>query len=348
MFWLIGVRHRGRRLLSSTALCAALCLSAFSLSAFSGESTSDALAGQSTAELLTQSREAYTYFRRVDLSRALVTKGIVAVPKLGEALKQEHWHVRHCSLMTLHVLARDPAQRTAILPLVPAIAALVASDPSLGVRVEAARCLGAMAELGKAAQKELAQAAVGDKEDWVRMAAATALKAVRADLPVMLGVYDTMIRSTDKVSRAEGISKAGELHKQKIDISLLIPALSEVFRASIYDANFSEQTRVPAMELLNRLKVDTSELAPFITNDLATTWKSQENGYHPYQRMTLKILGQLGAHGAAAIPVLEAVIADPSKFGCDRQHPDYSGFISDSKESIRKIRAAMARTGDGK
>lgn len=347
MSWFIADRQRGWRCLLGATLGITLCATLGQM-AWASETTSDPLAGKSTADLLVLSREAYTIFARTDLSRALLTKGAAAVPQLAETLKHEHWHVRHCSLMALHALAKAPSQRTAMLSLVPAIGALVTSDPSLGVRIEAARCLGAMAEQGKAAQQELAQAAVGDQEDWVRMAAATALKSVQAELSVMLTVYDTMIRSTDKMSRAEGISKAGELQKQKVDITGLIPALKDVFRKSIYDANFSEETRVPAMALLNRLKVDTSELTPFITNDLATTWKSQENGYHPYQRMTLRILGQLGAHGAAAIPVLEAVIADPSKFGCDRQHPDYSGFISDAKESISKIRAAMARTGEGK
>ena len=49
----------------------------------------------------------------------------------------------------------------------------------------------------------------------MRIAAATALNSINADVPVMLVVYEAMIRSTDKMSRAEGISKANRLHEKK-------------------------------------------------------------------------------------------------------------------------------------
>ena len=310
-----------------------------------GEAEQQALSSQSAPELLKQSREAYTIFQRTELSQALAAKGAAALPQLGEALGHAHWHVRHCALMTLKTLAKVQGNRAAMLPLVPKLGALVLRDPALGVRIEAAECLGALAEQGKGAQQELAKAAVEDKDDWVRMSAASALNAVQADIPVMLTVYEAMIRSTDKISRAEGIRKAGTLQGKNLDITPLVPALLDVFRKPIYDANFSHQTREPAMNLLNKLKVDTRELAPCITKDLAAVWRTQEDGYHPYQRITLRILGQLGAYGAAAIPVLEEVIADPSKFGCKRSHPDYAGFISDSQESIKKIRAALANKG---
>lgn len=133
--------------------------------------------------------------------------------------------------------------------------------------------------------------------------------------------------------------------ENKIDITSLIPALMDVFRKPIYDANFSGQTRVPAMELLNKIKVDTKELVPFIAKNLASISKVQADGYHPYQRMTIKLLGRLGEHGEAAVPTLEAVVADPAKFGCSRSHPDYSGFISDSQESMGKIKSALAAKG---
>jgi hypothetical protein len=158
----------------------------------------------------------------------------------------------------------------------------------------------------------------------------------------MMVVYETMIRSTDKFSRAEGISKAGRLFEKKVDIMPLVPALLDVFRKPIYDANFSSQTRVPAMELLNRLKVDIKELVPFIIKDLSTIWTIHEDGYHPYQKITLSIMGKLAEHGEAAISTLEAVVADPEKFGCKRSHPDYAKFISVSKESITEIRSALA------
>lgn len=303
------------------------------------------LSAQSATALIKQSREAYTIFQRKDLSIALASKGVSAISELGQALGHEHWHVRHCALMTLQMLAKTDGNRSAIVPLVPKIADLVVKDPALGVRMMAADCLGAMAEKGKGGQTQLAKAAVEDKEDWVRLAAATALNAINADVSVMMVVYETMIRSTDKFSRAEGISKAGRLFERKVDIMPLVPALLDVFRKPIYDANFSSQTRVPALELLNRLKVDTKELVPFIVQDLGTIFKLQENGYHPYQRMTLKMLGRLGEHGEAAISTLEGVVADPAKFGCSRSHPDYSGFISDSQESIGKIKSALASKG---
>jgi creatinine amidohydrolase/Fe(II)-dependent formamide hydrolase-like protein len=59
-------------------------------------------------------------------------------------------------------------------------------------------------------------------------------------------------------------------------------------------------------------------------------------------------MGKLAEHGAAAIPTLEAVVADPEKFGCKRSHPDYSKFISVSKESLSQIRAALAKKGGQK
>ena len=300
------------------------------------------LSAQSATALIKQSREAYTIFQRKDLSKALASKGVSAISELGNALGHEHWHVRHCALMTLQMLAKTDGNRSVILPLVPKIADLVVKDPALGVRMMAADCLGAMADKGKRGQTQLAKAAVEDKEDWVRIAAATALNSINADVPVMLVVYEAMIRSTDKMSRAEGISKANRLYEKKIDISSVIPALKDVFRKPIYDANFSEETRVPAMELLNRLKVDTTELVPFIIKDLATVWTLQANGYHPYQRMTLKIMGKLAEYGETAIPTLEAVVAHPEKFGCQRSHPDYAKFISVSKESITEIRSALA------
>ena len=318
--------------------------------ALSGEADQRAptpqLSSQSATALIKQSRDAYTIFERKDLSQALATKGVSAMAELGEALSHEHWHVRHCALMTLQMLAKSGGNRSAILPLVQKIADLVVKDPAIGVRMMAADCLGTMGDQGKGGQTQLADAAVKDQEDWVRIAAATALNSINADVPVMLLVYEAMIRSTDKMSRAEGINKANRLHEKKIDISFVIPALKEVFRKPIYDANFSEETRVPAMELLSRLKVDTKELVPFIIQDLSTIWTIHEDGYHPYQRMTLSIMGKLAEHGEAAISTLEAVVANPEKFGCKRSHPDYSKFISVAKESISKIRAALTELSE--
>jgi hypothetical protein len=328
--------------IARTALAVAIILCA---QARGGEEEQRALAQQSAEQLLQQSREAYTIFDRAALSQALATKSMAALPQLSEALGHAHWHVRHCALMTIKALAKTPEYRPALKSLVPELGELVTRDPSLGVRIEAAECLGAMAEQGKGAQQELAKAAVEDQEDWVRMAAAAALNAVQADPPVMMKAYEALIRSTDKISRAEGINKAAALLAQKIDITPLIPALKDVFLKPIYDANFSGQTRAPALNLLLRLKVDLSDLTPAISRDLATVWKTQNDGYHPYQKITLNLLGQLGVYGEPAIPVLEAVIADPSKFGCTRDHPDYGVFISNAQESIKKIRAAIASKG---
>ena len=183
------------------------------------------LSAQSTAALIKQSRDAYTIFLRKDLSLALVSKGVSAIPELGEALGHEHWHVRHCALMTLQMLAKVDGNRSAMASLLPKIADLVVKDPALGVRMMAAECIGTLGERGKAGQTQLAKAAVEDKEDWVRLAAATALNAINADVSVMMVVYETMIRSNDKFSRAEGISKAGRLFEKKVDIMPLVPAL---------------------------------------------------------------------------------------------------------------------------
>ena len=130
-----------------------------------------------------------------------------------------------------------------------------------------------------------------------------------------------------------------------IDVTPLVPALMDVFRKPMYDANFSGQTRVPAMNLLIELKVDTRELVPPIVEDLRTAWKLTEDGYHPYQQITIEILGRMGANAEKAVPALEEVIADPTKFGCATTHPDYKNFISRSQESIKKIRAATAAPG---
>jgi len=191
----------------------------------------------------------------------------------------------------------------------------------------------------------LAKAALHDTDGWVRALAATALASVKADVAVMLPVYGAMIRSTDKAARAAGVREAAKLFDQKVDITSLIPALKEVFSNCIYDANFSRQTRDPAINLLIRLKVDTRDLVPFIMKDLAITGNVQADGYHPYQRITLKLLGRMGANAAAAIPMLEQVIVDPSKFGCAPSHPDYQGFKADSRESIEKIRADLKSKG---
>lgn len=266
--------------------------------------------------------------------------GAAVIPQLGVALGDAHWHVRHCALLALKELAKPDGNQSAIVPMVPVLGTLVTTDTHHGVRVVAAECLALLGEQAKSAQHALGQAAVKDEEPWVRAAAATALAAVKADLPVMMPVYEAMIRSSDKASRGSGIHEAGRLLEKRVDISALIPALKEVFSKPLYDANFSRQTRVPAMALLLKLKVDVRELVPYILKDLSTTGQVQADGYHPYQRMTLKLLGTMGAQAGAAVPMLEEVITDPSKFGCDRRHPDYKGFISDAQTSIQQIRAA--------
>lgn len=326
--------------MTELAVSALMAMFATTLQVHSGDAGKQALASPAAGGLLGQSLEAYTILERTALSRELASIGVSALPQLGAALGNEHWHVRHCALMALREIAADASNRAALEPLVPALGKLVTGDPHHGVRVEAAACLGAMAERGKGGQLALAKAAVGDEEPWVRTAAANALAAVGADLPVMMPVYKSMIQSTDKASRADGIREAGRLFEKKVDIAPLVPALMDVFRKPLYDANFSSQTRNPAIDLLLKLKVDTSELVPFFLQDLATTGQVQADGYHPYQRMTLKLLGRMGAAAVAAIPTLEQVIADPSKFGCDRRHPDYPGFKSDAQKSIQQIRAA--------
>lgn len=300
---------------------------------------------ESAARLLERSRDAYALFDRAKLARALAAKGAAAEPQLSRALDAGHWHVRHCALLAIKELARNARNRAALGPLVPRLGKLVTGDPHHGVRVEAAECLEAMAEHGKGAQRSLAKAAVGDSEDWVKAAASKALTQVKADVDVMMPVFESMIRSTDKMARGEGINKAGRLHQQKVDITPLIPALKDVFRKPIYDANHSSVTRGRAIDLLHRLKVDTSGLVPFIVKDLRNVFKKLDDGYHPYQKITLDILGRMGARAEKAIPVLEEVIADPTRFGCARRHPDYKRFISISQESIKRIRADVARRG---
>jgi hypothetical protein len=53
----------------------------------------------------------------------------------------------------------------------------------------------------------------------------------------------------------------------------------------------------------------------------------------------------MGADAKTAIPVLEEIIADPSKAGCNKGHPDYGRFISLSEESILKIRSELEKKG---
>lgn len=310
-----------------------------------GEKDLQVISKQTAEQLLQQSLEAYTIFARTDLSKALVAKGVAALPELEKALVAEHWHVRHCAVLTLKELAKVEGNRAAIKPLVPKLAALLLRDPSLGVRVTTAECIGELGEQGKGAQEALGKAAVGDKEPWVSASASAALSAVRGDMVVMMPVFEAMIRSTDKAMRGDGINKARTLHAQGHDIKPLIPALMDVFRKPIYDANFSRQTREPAMELLVNLKIDTRELVPFIVKDLRTAWTLTEDGYHPYQQVTLNILGRMGANAETAIPVLEEVIADPSKFGCKPSHPDYKNFIAKSREAIKRIRAELEKKG---
>ena len=303
---------------------------------------------RSAGQLLRESRDAYALFDRAKIAKALAAKGVAARPELAGALGADHWHVRHCALLAVRDLAREVGNRAALGGLVPALSKLVTSDPHHGVRVAAAECLETMAEHAKGAQRSLAKAAVGDSEDWVKASASKALTQVKADLDVMMPVFESMIRSTDRMARGEGISKAGKLHEQKVDIAPLIPALEDVFRKPIYDANHSYVTRSRAIDLLHRLKVDTSGLVPFIVKDLRNVFKKLDDGYHPYQKITLDILGKMGARAERAIPVLEEVIADPTRFGCARRHPDYKRFISISQESIKRIRADMARRGERK
>lgn len=297
-----------------------------------------------SGQLLKQSREAYTIFDRTDLSMALAAKGADAIPELGKALDDPHWHVRHCALMALNELEKTETNRSQIKALLPKYSKLL-QDPAIGVRISSAECIGGLGELGKGGQIPLAKAAFEDKESWVRTAASSALTAVKADPAVMIPLYEEMVRSTVKEVRGEGIKKAVELHSKGVDITRLVPALMDVFRKPIYDANFSGVTRVPAMQLLKKLKVDTRQLVPFIANDLKTAWKLTEDGYHPYQKITLGLFGVMGADAKAAIPVLEEIIADPSKAGCNKGHPDYGRFISISEESILKIRTELEKNG---
>lgn len=315
------------------------------LLAHAGERERQAPLNQSAEQLLSKSREAYTILDRAKLSKALAAKGVSALPQLSGALSDKHWHVRHCALMAIKELAGNAGTRPAVKAMLPNLGRLVVQDPHHGVRIEAAECLGALGEKGQGAQEALAKAALHDKDNWVRASAATALAAVKADVAVMLPVYGAMIRSTDKAARAAGVREATRLFDRKVDITSLIPALKDVFRKCIYDANFSRQTRDPAINLLIRLKVDTRDIVPFIMKDLATIGNVLSDGYHPYQRITLKLLGRMGANAAAAIPMLEQVIADPSKFGCAPSHPDYKGFKADARESIEKIRADLKSKG---
>jgi hypothetical protein len=308
------------------------------------ETQQQKLSKQDSGQLLKQSREAYTIFDRTDLSKALAAKGPDAIPEFGKALDDPHWHVRHCALMALKELEKTEANRGQIKALLPKYSKLL-QDPAIGVRITAAECIGGLGELGKSAQVSLAQAAFQDKEPWVRASASSALTAVKADPAVMIPLYEDMVRSTVKEVRGEGIKKAVELHSQGVDITRMAPALMDVFRKPIYDANFSEATRLPAMQLLKKLKVDTRQLVPFIVKDLKTAWKITVDGYHPYQKITLGIFGIMGADAKAAIPVLEEIIADPSKAGCNKDHPDYDRFISISEESILKIRTELEKKG---
>jgi hypothetical protein len=301
------------------------------------------LSAMSAAKLLAKSRDAYAFHDRAGLAKSIAAKGVAARSQIGQALDAKHWHVRHCALLAMREMLRDSGKRVALAELVPALGHLVTKDPHHGVRVEAAECLEAMADRGKGAQAELAKAAVHDSEDWVKASASKALTKVGADLTVMMPVFEAMIRSTDKMARGEGIAKADALRGQGVDITPLVPALLDVFRKPIYDANHSRATRSRAINVLNALKVDTRELVPFIAKDLRNVFKMLDDGYHPYQKITLDILGRMGAAAEDAIPVLEEVIADPTKFGCDKRHPDYKSFISISEESIKKIRAAVAR-----
>ncbi|MHC5054040.1 MAG: HEAT repeat domain-containing protein [Planctomycetota bacterium] len=296
-------------------------------------------------QLLKRSRDAYAFFDRAKLGRALAAKGVAVRPELGKALDADHWHVRHCALLAVKELAREAGNRKALESLVPALGLLVTGDPHHGVRIAAAECLEAMGEHGKGAQVHLAKAAVNDDEDWVKASASKALTKVGADIEVMMPVFEAMIRSTDKMARGEGIAKADDLRRQGVDVAPLVPALKDVFRKPIYDAIHSSATRSRAINLLNTLKVDTRELVPFIVKDLRNVFKKLDDGYHPYQKITLDILGRMGAAAEEAVPVLEEVIADPPKFGCDKRHPDYKRFISISEESIKRIRADMARKG---
>ncbi len=305
----------------------------------------DTASTESSARLIEKSRDAYALFERAKLAKALAAKGVEVSSRLGRALDASHWHVRHCALLAIKELARKAGNRAALEALVPKLGRLVTGDPHHGVRVKAAECLEAMAEHAKGAQRSLAKAAVEDGEDWVKAAASKALTQVKADIHVMMPVFEAMIRSTDRMARGEGIKKAEMLHQQKTDIAPLIPALKDVFRKPIYDANHSHATRNRAINVLHSLKVDTSVLVPFIVKDLRNVFKKLDDGYHPYQKITLDILGRMGARAEKAIPVLEEVIADPTRFGCARRHPDYKRFISISQESIKRIRADVARRG---
>lgn len=306
------------------------------------ETQNQELSTLDSAQLLRQSREAYTIFDRTDLSKALAAKGADVIPELGKALDDRHWHVRHCALLALKELGGTEANRSQIKALLPKLTKLL-QDPSIGVRITSTECIGGLGELAKSAQVPLAKAAFDDSEPWVRAAASSALTSVKADPAVMLPLYESMILSTVKEARGEGVSKAVELQNQGVDIKRLVPALMEVFRNPIYDANFSEVTRVPAMHLLKKINVDTSQLVPFIVKDLKTGWKIAGDGYHPYQKFTLGLFGVMGADAKAAIPVLEEIIADPSLAGCDQGHPDYSTFISISQESILRIRMDLEK-----
>ena len=260
-----------------------------------GKGMKGLLPARTVRQMLGKSRQTYTWFARRDLSKAIAARGVGAVEDLGGGLGDAHWHVRYCALMAIKELAQDARTRASLKPLVGQLGRLLRTDARHAVRMEAAECLAAMQEQGKGAQKALAAAALTDEEDWVKASAAKALTAVKADISVMMPVFESMIRSEDKLARGEGVSKARTLFAQKVDITPLVPALKDLFRRPLYDANFSSATRVPAMAMLQALGLDTRELVPFILKDLANTWKQFDDGYHPYQKLTLQMLGRMGA-----------------------------------------------------
>ena len=97
--------------------------------AHAGEQEQKALLNQSAEQLLRKSRDAYTILDRANLSKALAAKGVSALSQLSGAIRDEHWHVRHCALMAIKELAKDAGNRAAIKPLVPNLGQLVVQDP---------------------------------------------------------------------------------------------------------------------------------------------------------------------------------------------------------------------------
>ena len=246
---------------------------------------------------------------------ALVAHGLDGVRPALELIDDADWKARASALAVLQkALKRFGEERhDAALALlraqVPAAAARV-RDEHLWVRVQACTALGELGAAAKDAVGVLAEAA-DDPQEWVRQSALTALQRIGADdATVFAAVREAVaVRNSsfgipkDAVAVVKGSTAAPE---GKLEV------LVQVLRHPPEGGGGA--LLAEAIDLACSLDADGRVMVPVLIDAAADeTGLSRQRG-NP-RRRAIEALGRYGPRARAAVPTLEAILADDSEAG---------------------------------